>query len=37
MRLNCNMLLTVCMPLSWSRSLPFWFRTGDAVLLNLLD
>ncbi len=37
MRLNCNMLLTVCMPLNWSRSLPFWFRIGDGVLMNPLD
>jgi len=34
MTLSWNMLLTVCMPLNWSKYLPFWFRTGNAVSMN---
>jgi hypothetical protein len=32
-----NLLLIVCMPLNWSRSLPSWFRTGNAALMNPQD
>ncbi len=28
MKLSWNMLLTSCKPPSWSKSLPFWRRTG---------
>jgi hypothetical protein len=27
-----NLLLIVCMPLNWSKSLPSWCRTGNAEL-----
>ena len=37
MTLRWNLHLIVCMPLNWSKSLPFWFRTGNADLTNLLD
>lgn len=37
MTLSWNMLLIVCMPLNWSKCLLFWFRTGNAALMNLLD
>jgi hypothetical protein len=37
MTLSCTMLLIVCMPLNWSKSLPFWFRTGNAELMNPQD
>jgi len=37
MKLSWNLLLIVCMPLNWSKSLPFWFRTGNAELMNPLD
>lgn len=36
-KLSWNLLLIVCMPLNWSRFLPFWFQTGNAVLMNPLD
>jgi hypothetical protein len=32
-----NLLLIVCMSLNWSRSLPSWFRTGNAELMNPQD
>jgi hypothetical protein len=32
-----NLLLIVCTPLNWSRSLPSWFRTGNAALMNPQD
>ena len=32
-----NLLLIVCMPLNWSKSLPFWCRTGNAELMNPQD
>lgn len=31
------MLLIVCKPPSWSKHLPFWFLTGNAVLMNPQD
>jgi len=34
MKLSWNLLLIVCMPLNWSKSLPFWCRTGNAELMN---
>jgi len=37
MKLSWNLLLIVCMPLNWSKSLPFWFRTGNAELMNPQD
>ena len=37
MILSWNLLLIVCMPLNWSKSLPFWFRTGNAELMNPQD
>ena len=37
MKLSWNLLLIVCMPLNWSKSLPFWFRTENAELMNPLD
>ncbi len=37
MKSNWNLLLIVCMPLNWSKSLPFWFRTGNAELMNPQD
>ncbi len=37
MKLSWNLLLIVCMPLNWSGFLPFWFRTGNAELMNLQD
>lgn len=37
MILSWNMLLIVCKPPSWSKHLPFWFRTGNAVLRNPQD
>ena len=37
MKLSWNLLLIVCMPVNWSKSLPFWFRTGNAELMNLQD
>lgn len=32
-----NLLLIVCMPLNWSKSLPSWCRTGNAELMNPQD
>jgi hypothetical protein len=32
-----NMLLTVCRPLNWNKSLPFWFRIRNAELTNPQD
>jgi hypothetical protein len=37
MKLSWNLLLIVCMPLNWSKSLPFWFRTENAELMNPQD
>ena len=37
MKLSWNLLLIVCMPLNWSKSLPFWCRTGNAELMNPQD
>jgi hypothetical protein len=37
MILSWNLLLIDCMPLNWSKSLPFWFRTESAELMNLQD
>jgi hypothetical protein len=37
MKLSWNLLLIVCMPLNWSKSLLFWFRTGNAELMNPQD
>ena len=37
MKLSWNLLLIVCMPLNWSKSLPFWCRTGNAALMNPQD
>ena len=37
MKYSWNLLLIVCMPLNWSKSLPFWFRTGNAELMNPQD
>ncbi len=32
MTLSWTMLLIVCMPLNWSKSLPFWYRTVNVEL-----
>ena len=37
MKLSWNLLLIVCMPLNWSKSLPFWCRTGNAELMSPQD
>jgi hypothetical protein len=37
MILSWNMLLIVCKPPSWSKHLPSWFLTGNAVLMNPQD
>jgi hypothetical protein len=37
MKLSWSLLLIVCMPLNWSKPLPFWFRTGNAELMNPQD
>jgi hypothetical protein len=37
MKLRWNLLLIVCMPLNWSKSLPFWFRTENAELMSPQD
>lgn len=37
MKYSWNLLLIVCMPLSWNKSLPSWFRTGNAELMNPQD
>ena len=37
MKLSWNLLLIVCMPPSWSKSLPSWSRIGNAELTNPLD
>ena len=37
MKLSWNLLLIVCMPLNWSKSLPFWCQTGNAGLKNPQD
>jgi len=37
MKYSWNLLLIVCMPLNWSKSLPFWCRTGNAALMNPQD
>jgi hypothetical protein len=37
MKSNWTMFLTACMLLNWSKSLPFWFRIGNADLTNPQD
>jgi hypothetical protein len=37
MKLSWNMILTVCRPLNWNKSLPFWFRIRNAELTNPQD
>jgi hypothetical protein len=37
MKLRWNLLLIVCMLLNWSKSLPSWFRTGNAELMSPQD
>jgi hypothetical protein len=37
MKSNWTMFLTACMLLNWSKSLPFWFRIGNADLTNQQD
>ena len=37
MKYSWNLLLIVCMPLNWNKSLPSWFRTGNAELMNPQD
>src|SRR5664280_3460124 len=37
MRLSWTMLLIGCMPLNWSKSLPFWCRTVNDELMNPQD
>ena len=37
MTLSWTMLLIVCMPLNWSKYLPFWFQTVNAELMNPQD
>lgn len=37
MKSSWTMFLTACMPLNWSKSLPFWFRTGNTGLTNPQD
>ena len=37
MKLSWNLLLIVCMPPNWSKSLPSWFRTGNAELMSPED
>jgi hypothetical protein len=37
MKSSWTMFLTACMPLNWSRFLPFWCRTGNAELMNLQE
>ena len=37
MKYSWNLLLIVCTPLNWNKSLPSWFRTGNAELMNPQD
>ena len=37
MKYSLNLLLIVCMPLNWNKSLPSWCRTGNAELMNPQD
>ena len=37
MKLSWNLLLIVCMPLNWNKSLPSWCRTGNAELMSPQD
>ena len=37
MKYSWNLLLIVCMPLNWNKSLPSWCRTGNAELMNPQD
>jgi len=37
MKYSWNLLLIVCMPLNWNKSLPSWFRTGNVELMNPQD
>ena len=37
MKYSWNLLLIVCMPLNWNKSLPSWFRTGNAELMKPQD
>jgi hypothetical protein len=34
MKSNWTTFLIACMLLNWSKSLPYWFRTGNAELMN---
>jgi hypothetical protein len=37
MKYSLNLLLIVCMPLNWNKSLPSWCRTGNAESMNPQD
>jgi hypothetical protein len=37
MKSNWTTFLIACMPLNWSKFLPFWFRTRNAELTNPQD
>jgi hypothetical protein len=37
MKSNWTTFLIACMLLNWSKSLPYWFRTGNAELTNPQD
>jgi len=37
MKLSWTMLLIGCMPLNWSKSLPFWCQTVNVELMNPQD
>ena len=37
MKYSWNLLLIVCMPLNWNKSLPSWCRTGNAELMKPQD
>ena len=37
MKYSWNLLLIVCTPLNWNKSLPSWCRTGNAELMNPQD
>ncbi len=37
MKSNWTTFLIACMLLNWSKSLPYWFRTGNAELMNPQD
>ena len=34
MKYSWKLLLIVCTPLNWNKSLPSWYRTGNAELMN---